>query len=116
MGIPDGIREISGLSVRRSLASHSSSQPILTRDGDSMSLLQTPDRSTAFQACADDRVLTLAESALISSLSIATFRRTISAGDGPTLTRLSGRRLGVRVRDLRQWLDSRAVAPGEAAA
>ena len=57
---------------------------------------------------ADDRVLTLAEFAKIAGISLVTLRRRIAAHDGPIVTKLSERRLGIRVRHAREWLDARA--------
>jgi predicted DNA-binding transcriptional regulator AlpA len=57
---------------------------------------------------ADDRVLTLSEFAKLAGISPVTLRRRIAAGDGPIITKLSERRLGIRVRHAREWLDARA--------
>ena len=57
---------------------------------------------------ADDRVVTLSEFAEIAGISLMTLRRRIAAHDGPIITKLSERRLGIRVRHARQWLDARA--------
>jgi predicted DNA-binding transcriptional regulator AlpA len=57
---------------------------------------------------ADDRVLTLSEFAKIAGISLVTLRRRIAAHDGPIVTKLSERRLGIRVRHAREWLDARA--------
>lgn len=59
---------------------------------------------------ADDQVLTLPEFAKIAGISVVTLRRRISAHDGPIITRLSERRIGIRVRHGRAWLDARASA------
>jgi predicted DNA-binding transcriptional regulator AlpA len=73
-----------------------------------MSILDVAESpSAAVRSFADDRVLTLAEAAHVSGVSIATFRRLIREGCGPTVTTLSPRRLGVRVKHLRAWLDER---------
>lgn len=57
---------------------------------------------------ADDRVLTLSEFANIAGISLVTLRRRIAAHDGPIITKLSERRIGIRVRHAREWLDARA--------
>lgn len=44
-------------------------------------------------------------------LSAATLRRMCKDGTGPTLLKLSERRLGIRRGDLDAWLQSREVAP-----
>jgi len=56
----------------------------------------------------DDRVLTLAEFSQIAGISLITLRRRIAAHDGPIITKLSERRIGIRVRHAREWLDARA--------
>jgi hypothetical protein len=43
-----------------------------------------------------------------SGVSLATLRREIKAGRGPTLTWLSQRRCGVQRRHRREWLDQRS--------
>jgi hypothetical protein len=40
-------------------------------------------------------------------ISESTGRRLLASGDGPRVTRLSARRIGIRERDHRVWLDSR---------
>ena len=57
---------------------------------------------------ADDRVLTLPQFAKLVGISPVTLRRRIAAHDGPIVTKLSERRLGIRVRHAREWLDARA--------
>jgi hypothetical protein len=57
---------------------------------------------------ADDRVLALSEFAKIAGISLVTLRRRIAAHDGPIITKLSDRCLGIRVRHAREWLDARA--------
>jgi len=56
---------------------------------------------------ADDRVVSLPETARAAGISIATLRRRIADGSGPRLVRVSERRVGVRIRDLKAWLDAR---------
>jgi predicted DNA-binding transcriptional regulator AlpA len=55
----------------------------------------------------EDRVLTLSEFAINAGISLVTLRRLIARGEGPAVTKLSPRRLGVRVSHARAWLDSR---------
>jgi hypothetical protein len=57
---------------------------------------------------ADDQVLTLPDFAKIAGISVPTLRRRIAGGDGPVITKLSERRIGIRVRHGRAWLDERA--------
>jgi predicted DNA-binding transcriptional regulator AlpA len=61
----------------------------------------------------DDTVITIKQWCQRAGISYATAQRLIAAGDGPTITKLSTRRLGVRGRDHRAWLDSRAVRRNE---
>jgi predicted DNA-binding transcriptional regulator AlpA len=56
-----------------------------------------------------DQVLNLHQFAALAGISIATLRRLIKAGKGPTVTWLSARRCGVRLKHGRAWLDARAV-------
>lgn len=55
-----------------------------------------------------DRVMTLPQVCERAQLSRTTFKREIAAGRGPKIVRLSERRLGVRVRDYRDWLDRKS--------
>jgi hypothetical protein len=55
-----------------------------------------------------DRVRSLAETAALLGISIATLRRMISAGTGPIITRMSPRRLGVRDCHRAAYLDAHA--------
>jgi hypothetical protein len=59
----------------------------------------------------DDVVDPIAVVAKNGSLSISTFRRIDSAGEGPPTISLSKRRKGVRRRDWRAWLASRTRWP-----
>jgi predicted DNA-binding transcriptional regulator AlpA len=58
---------------------------------------------------ADDRVHPLREIAAAVDISVVTLRRRIADGSGPKLTKVSDRRVGVRGRHFREWLDLRAV-------
>ncbi len=51
-------------------------------------------------------VRTLSERAQEAGISICTLRRRIKAGEGPVITRLSERRLGIREDHWRAWLDA----------
>ena len=57
----------------------------------------------------DDRVLTFREWCEVNRFSPATGRRIIASGNGPTVTHLSTRRIGIRVGHNRQWLDARSA-------
>lgn len=61
------------------------------------------------------RVVSLRTAAALAGISTVTLRRLIASGNGPRVLRLSERRLGIRVSDLRDWLESRAVEPEAAA-
>lgn len=61
------------------------------------------------------QVLSIEAGARLAGVSTQTFRRICKNGHGPTLIRLSPRRIGIRVRDLDAWLSSRAVGAEEAA-
>ena len=52
----------------------------------------------------DDEIIDLRESARIANISLSTLRRGIDAGDGPAVTRMSARRVGIRWGALRAWL------------
>lgn len=60
-----------------------------------------------------DPVRSLPEFAALAGISLRTLRRLIDAGDGPVITRLSPRRLGIRVSHGDAWLDSRANKAAE---
>lgn len=53
------------------------------------------------------RVLSRAEAAELLGLSVPLLERHAAAGTGPAFVRLSARRLGYRVADLRAWLAER---------
>jgi hypothetical protein len=55
-----------------------------------------------------NRVRSLPERAQEGGFSIATLRRRIKAGDGPIITYLSTRRLGIRDDHWMEWLNARA--------
>lgn len=56
----------------------------------------------------DNRVLTFRQWCELNGVSAATGRRIINAGDGPIITQLSLRRIGVTVGNNRAWQASRA--------
>jgi hypothetical protein len=61
----------------------------------------------------EDQVETIDEFSKSVGLHPVTVRRLIKRGEGPTITWMSARRMGVRVRHKREWLDSRTRAPEE---
>jgi hypothetical protein len=60
----------------------------------------------------DDKVYTFDVLAECGGFSVDTLQRQITAGIGPTVTRLSPRRVGIRGRHWREWLDARAERRG----
>jgi hypothetical protein len=58
----------------------------------------------------DDQVLTFLQWVKLNALSERTGKRILASGTGPTVTRLSERRVGITVRDNRAWQESRARA------
>jgi uncharacterized protein YceH (UPF0502 family) len=73
------------------------------------------DYETAVLPFDQDRVLTLSEFADIAGISL-TLRRLIARGDGPAVTKLSTRRLGVRMSHAVAWFDSRTSSCPKAVA
>jgi predicted DNA-binding transcriptional regulator AlpA len=55
-----------------------------------------------------DRINSFSEWCKRAGISEATGRRLIDAGEGPKLTWLSARRMGIRERHYLEWLDARA--------
>jgi predicted DNA-binding transcriptional regulator AlpA len=55
-----------------------------------------------------DRVATVAAWCARIGVSEATGRRLLATNQGPRLTRLSARRVGIRERDFLAWLEARA--------
>lgn len=58
----------------------------------------------------DDKVIDLTMFSAMAGVSIATTRRLLKNGQGPRLVRMSARRVGVRVRDARHWIEHRTEA------
>lgn len=56
----------------------------------------------------DDQVLTFAEWCAVNSIGKRTGRRILASGEGPVVTQLTARRIGIRVADNRRWQASRA--------
>ena len=53
------------------------------------------------------QVIGRAEGARLCGLSMDTWHRMEARGETPPITRLSERRVGYRLQDLREWLDAR---------
>ena len=60
-----------------------------------------------YETILDHRILSLRETAEWAGISLATLRRLIQRGEGPLVTRLSERCVGVRAVHLAAWLDER---------
>lgn len=56
---------------------------------------------------ADSQVIDCVSAAKVAGVSLVTFRRLIARGDGPRVVRVSPRRIGVRIADLRAWIEAR---------
>ena len=64
-----------------------------------------------FKIPAEDHVIAENVAAAMIGVSLPTLRRRVRAGDGPPVIRLSERRIGYRLRDLRKWLDANTEQP-----
>jgi len=58
----------------------------------------------------DDKVLTFAEWCALNGIGKRTGRRIIRSGNGPVVTQLSERRIGITVGNNRRWQEARARA------
>lgn len=56
-----------------------------------------------------NRVLTLPYAAEMLGMSARTLRRQSETGQGPKIIRLSERRIGIRIKDLREWMENATV-------
>lgn len=63
----------------------------------------------------DDVVDSFKDWCAARSLSEDTGRRLIASGQGPAIVRLSARRIGIRRKDNRAWLEARTERPQAAA-
>jgi len=55
------------------------------------------------------RILTLAHWCALCGFSLATGRRILKSGQGPKITRLSTRRVGISIAAHREWMDSNTM-------
>ena len=55
-----------------------------------------------------DRIITIKEWCAAAGFSHSTGKKLLRDGDGPIITRLSPRRIGIRVRDYLAWADARS--------
>jgi predicted DNA-binding transcriptional regulator AlpA len=60
-----------------------------------------------FNNLADDELLTTRQLEALLKIGSSTRKRLDGRGDGPAVTRISPRRIGYRVRTVRQWLAAR---------
>jgi hypothetical protein len=58
----------------------------------------------------DHQVLTFREWCALSRISERTGRRILASGNGPTVTQLSDRRIGISIANNRRWQESRERA------
>jgi hypothetical protein len=58
----------------------------------------------------DDAVLTFREWCAVNSVGERTGRRILASGNGPTITKLSDKRIGISRRHNRAWQETRAKA------
>jgi hypothetical protein len=68
-------------------------------------------QSEARGALEDCRVLSFLEWCLLNGISPATGRRLIKAGEGPAITQLSARRIGITVAANSAWQTARSTDP-----
>jgi predicted DNA-binding transcriptional regulator AlpA len=66
------------------------------------------DMSELIQVSPDYRVLRFREWCALAGISERTGKRLLASGRGPTITRLSERRIGIAISAHRRWLAERA--------
>jgi predicted DNA-binding transcriptional regulator AlpA len=78
-----------------------------------MSTLESNDLAVKSSSLPDsfdsDRVVSPKDAAALLGISLPTLHRMWATGAGPRRRQISPRRIGVRLRDLRDYLDQRAV-------
>ena len=72
-------------------------------------MARTEDPITVLPA--DDSLISTGLAARICDMSAWTLRQCIARGDGPCVVRLSGSKIGIRVRDLKAWIASKEISP-----
>jgi predicted DNA-binding transcriptional regulator AlpA len=55
-------------------------------------------------------VRSIKDTAAVLGISYATLKRLLATGDGPKLTRLTQRRVGVQDRHIEEWMAARVTA------
>ncbi len=61
----------------------------------------------------DDQVVTLKAWAELNAISLRTARRLLAEGNGPAIVQLTSRRIGVRLRDNKEWQWARLRGPAD---
>jgi predicted DNA-binding transcriptional regulator AlpA len=69
---------------------------------------QTKSANAAPSYLSDDRILSFRQWCELNGISEKTGRRLLSRGDGPVVTKLTSRKIGIAVRHNRAWQESRA--------
>jgi predicted DNA-binding transcriptional regulator AlpA len=69
------------------------------------------ERDRALHLDNDHRVLTFRQWCELNGFSAATGRRLINTGEGPIITQLSSRRIGITIGNNRRWQEARARKP-----
>jgi hypothetical protein len=70
--------------------------------------MREADRAVIAKAQNANQVLTFRQWTLLAGVSVDTARRLIKAGNGPIITQMSQRRIGVRLADHIRWQATRA--------
>jgi predicted DNA-binding transcriptional regulator AlpA len=55
-------------------------------------------------------VRSVKDAASILGISYATLKRLLASGDGPKITRLTQRRIGIQDRHIEEWMQARTAA------
>lgn len=66
---------------------------------------ETTERRSAIADA--DRIISIPQWCEAAGLSVRSGWRMVAAGTSPTITRISTRRIGIRVRDYQAWADAR---------
>jgi predicted DNA-binding transcriptional regulator AlpA len=59
---------------------------------------------------ATNHVRSIKDAATILGLSYATLKRMLASGEGPKITRLTQRRIGIQARHIEEWMQARVSA------
>lgn len=57
-----------------------------------------------------NHVRSIKDAATILGVSYATLKRMLASGDGPKITRLTTRRIGIQDRHIEEWMQERVTA------